>query len=524
MVGVPGRSKGCHTCRRRRKGCDLQRPECAQCKRLGLKCDGYERKTTFVHHGAVSVFQLTIAASSTEARKTVKSGKKRNTTVDKVSTIALPEKLAKSAYECSYLALFFEMYQPGSTASSVSDYAGAGGLSLTSWLVGVQCRQIYHGSPLLQKSVMAICLSTLGQRMQNRQMTEEGLKAYTVALRGMSVALTRNNGKLPPDEAMLAATRCLSLYEVFFGTDASNIPGQARAWNRHRFGEMALLSARDPSMHKDGWAHDLLADGRMSCTIAGIVTRKDTMFSREEWKTVPWSGTNRKTAMDLLLDIFVDIPKLLVDLDSLTISPSTTKSKEAEAQSSLLERCEDMLEELEFWLERHAPTKWREVSPRRGRTGYEACHYPCSDNPTADDVAEAHIMCLFWAMQIKVRKVAVFTNFLGSEDESLPPEELEELVPYAQAILQTAPIFLTPGAGIAGCHLSVFPLTCAVRLFMTMSGTGATQVGTYIRELLSNRGRETGLPVWEFVKSLGILSLPKTDPILDGTRLAGCVY
>ncbi|UNI24896.1 hypothetical protein JDV02_010615 [Purpureocillium takamizusanense] len=48
MVGVPGRSKGCSTCRRRKKGCDRRLPSCSQCLRLGLPCGGYSRDLVWV--------------------------------------------------------------------------------------------------------------------------------------------------------------------------------------------------------------------------------------------------------------------------------------------------------------------------------------------------------------------------------------------------------------------------------------------------------------------------------------------
>ncbi|KAL3958036.1 hypothetical protein ACCO45_008614 [Purpureocillium lilacinum] len=48
MVGVPGRSKGCSTCRRRKKGCDRRLPSCSQCLRLGLACGGYSRDLVWV--------------------------------------------------------------------------------------------------------------------------------------------------------------------------------------------------------------------------------------------------------------------------------------------------------------------------------------------------------------------------------------------------------------------------------------------------------------------------------------------
>lgn len=35
---------GCHTCKRRRKKCDQEKPHCRACLRLGLDCEGYEQK------------------------------------------------------------------------------------------------------------------------------------------------------------------------------------------------------------------------------------------------------------------------------------------------------------------------------------------------------------------------------------------------------------------------------------------------------------------------------------------------
>ena len=50
MVGVAGKSKGCSTCRRRKKGCDLARPSCGQCLKREDVCGGYQRDLTFIHH------------------------------------------------------------------------------------------------------------------------------------------------------------------------------------------------------------------------------------------------------------------------------------------------------------------------------------------------------------------------------------------------------------------------------------------------------------------------------------------
>ncbi|POR37959.1 Putative D-lactate dehydrogenase, mitochondrial [Tolypocladium paradoxum] len=48
MVGVPGKYKGCETCRRRRVKCSNERPYCSNCTNNGRQCEGYERERVFI--------------------------------------------------------------------------------------------------------------------------------------------------------------------------------------------------------------------------------------------------------------------------------------------------------------------------------------------------------------------------------------------------------------------------------------------------------------------------------------------
>ncbi|RGP81830.1 hypothetical protein FLONG3_27 [Fusarium longipes] len=49
MVGIAGKSKACHDCKRRRVKCDLTSPTCLRCSKAGIACRGYERSTLWVH-------------------------------------------------------------------------------------------------------------------------------------------------------------------------------------------------------------------------------------------------------------------------------------------------------------------------------------------------------------------------------------------------------------------------------------------------------------------------------------------
>ncbi|KAH6989729.1 hypothetical protein BKA56DRAFT_259343 [Ilyonectria sp. MPI-CAGE-AT-0026] len=48
MVGVPGKFKGCETCRKRRLRCSNERPFCKKCIARGRHCEGYDRARVFI--------------------------------------------------------------------------------------------------------------------------------------------------------------------------------------------------------------------------------------------------------------------------------------------------------------------------------------------------------------------------------------------------------------------------------------------------------------------------------------------
>ncbi|GLA24109.1 hypothetical protein AnigIFM63326_010570 [Aspergillus niger] len=55
MGGIPFRSTGCNTCRRRKVKCDEAKPECNRCIKNGHVCTGYERKRVFIHKSSEAI-------------------------------------------------------------------------------------------------------------------------------------------------------------------------------------------------------------------------------------------------------------------------------------------------------------------------------------------------------------------------------------------------------------------------------------------------------------------------------------
>ncbi|KAK3986946.1 hypothetical protein QBC44DRAFT_130383 [Cladorrhinum sp. PSN332] len=482
MVGVAGRSKACLTCRRRRKGCDFQRPSCGQCQRLGLRCDGYERPTTFVHTDP------TTGAGSKTRESTVTKTKSN----PPAKTITLPDSLVKSAYKANCLGVFWDIYLPGYSDPAVSS-ARDGCISTVTWIIDIESLNMYSQNPFLERAVMAVCLGALGRRQGDRGMIEESMKAYSAAVRGMSILLMNTNSARPPDDAMVATTRCLSLFEVFYSPDASDKQNQALAWHRHRFGELALLSARTPEHQIDGISHRMFADGRLSCTVASLATRKGTILSRPEWKEIPWSQ-HKKTSIDLLLDIFVDVPGLLESLDMVEAAYLANLPNCRELKAKLLEQCTTALQNLSSWFQHSAPS-WDWNAHMNDTT------------PTTADITAAHNLCLFWAIELKVRGIVIDASLLPHKaaDAAVKQQQRRRyytgLLQQCEAIIQTAPIFFTPAAGIAGCQLAVFPLILAHRVLTVVGSDVAREMQQDIRNLMA-RSEDFDLAINSFVDSL----------------------
>ncbi|KAI8237159.1 hypothetical protein K4K57_008794 [Colletotrichum sp. SAR 10_99] len=206
MVGVPGRSKGCNTCRKRKKGCDLQRPVCGQCLKAGIECAGYERKRIFVNVMS-------------------NNPKPKNTALTLVAPPTIQAPLfSHSVYEEKILDLFWETYMPDAPAftpgTPIVRY------SHSDWAATVQ--DLYRTDAALRQSLLAISLGTIGRRDKHVWMIDEGLKFYCQALGELNTAL-RHPTRWRSD-ALMVASRILGLYERRLVNECWRIDRELTRW------------------------------------------------------------------------------------------------------------------------------------------------------------------------------------------------------------------------------------------------------------------------------------------------------
>ncbi|KAF5484284.1 hypothetical protein CGCF413_v015284 [Colletotrichum fructicola] len=486
MVGVPGRSKGCNTCRKRKKGCDLQRPVCGQCLKAGIECAGYERKRIFVN-------------------VTSNNPKPKNTVLALVAPPTIQAPLfSHSAYEEKILDLFWETYMPDAPAftpgTPIVRY------SHSDWAATVQ--DLYRTDAALRQSLLAISLGTIGRRDKQVWMIDEGLKFYCQALGELNTAL-RHPTRWRSD-ALMVASRILGLYELLYGADDRERRGisQAQSWEGHAMGEMALVVQRTPQSHVDGHAHQLFCSGRVHQTITHIKRRQRCPLSHPIWKTVPWKH-HPKSSKDALVDIFVDIPGILEDLDELRdCEPGIEKEAK---RSRLVNECWRIDRELTRWLDNMGPTEELKDLERRG-----------VDNPTMCDVVITSIMTLFWTTSILA--YSTLRLALGPKPDIELPERTNPRV-FCTKIANIVDVFFHPNAGTFGISSAPLPIGMAlVYLNSTEEGFNSEDK----RKLVSFFGMRAnnGIGIGKFLISTqsdgivprGAVQYPKCDAIKDKAK------
>ncbi|SPN99061.1 uncharacterized protein DNG_02100 [Cephalotrichum gorgonifer] len=189
MVGIPGKSKGCNTCRRRKKGCDLERPVCGQCKKLNLHCAGYERETIWVNLSPDTGL--------------VQRPKRTNS-----PTITLPDAFARSAYHERYLGMFWQSYLPAGRAFPFESTRFMSG----GWMNELHTLSCKDNDSLAKKILLAISLATIGRRDKQPWMVENGIQLYGTSLAALAHQLETPLGLA--DDNNFVASKLLSLYEI----------------------------------------------------------------------------------------------------------------------------------------------------------------------------------------------------------------------------------------------------------------------------------------------------------------------
>lgn len=169
-------------------------------------------------------------------------------------------------------------------------------------------------------------------------------------------------------------------------------------------------------------------------------------LSTPEWKTIPWLETP-KNQKDELLDILLDMPGLLEELDK--ISCCADRAEKERLQQDLVAKCWLYDTQLRAWLATVCPSS--DACPQVYRR-------PDMDRITYEDIALTEALQTFWITCLLLYSTLRFV----SDPQTTFPEHIDPQL-YVYNIVSTTPILLTPSSGIYGQNLMILPFALALQ-------------------------------------------------------------
>ena len=315
MVGV-ARSQGCRTCRRKKKGCDLKRPSCSQCQRLGITCAYDEKKYTFVAH-------------------------------EDAASIIVPKSIARTTLEVGIDQAFWTQYLPQEKSVKVPGFGA--GATTSSWVPTL--RYLAAQDSTTRLALNATALMTLGRLNDDEHLVQQGTRLYAQALHDTNRVLQHPTAY--QRNSVLASSRFLALFEIFRGNICGPVSSQSGDWQAHIEGTCRILELRGPEKAVDPTGHQMYVDARTTSILSGITLKRPVSFAGQGWSTVPWQTVPRDIR-DELLDALLDIPKLLQTQEAIYTRLDNTLDVETLLQQGqyVLHQCVRSAHNLRAWEQR----------------------------------------------------------------------------------------------------------------------------------------------------------------------------
>ncbi|KAI0402780.1 hypothetical protein F4802DRAFT_599739 [Xylaria palmicola] len=507
MVGVPGRSKGCSTCRKRKKGCDKTRPVCTNCSNAGLQCGGYERERVFLNH-TQGTKSKAVHVVYRKGYQHTSFGGATDIAPDIAPDIALAHSLAQTASIEGYVSIFLTKYFPGGR-TMIPGRLG----SSRNWIE--IAHGLYTSDEATRFALLSLGLFAVGE-------SQHATQSYCFALHKLQRAL--DNPRQARNDSTLAACQLLSLLEVsllahaanpgHFSVIASQLPAltimahrqifhgaeenvlsQECKWRSHVSGLLALIRTRSPQAYQSGVSHQLFANGRYALLIASITHRQRFPLNSPEWKTIPWEKQS-KSSMDKLYDIMADLCEILADTDEMRYCDDA--AKKSNLRDDVKRDCYCLDSGLQNWLMEAGP-----LVDFYNNDGIPVCPADSAD------LLLAHMTLLYWTLRI-----VLYATLISIHDPPLSevPADISPL-PYIRSVANALPYFWSPGAGMYGANLAASPWGLCLHMIYAMSDRYQDEAALLERFAAQQSGANT---VLRFLNSLQRSSAGPEMASLDG--------
>ncbi|KAH7121724.1 hypothetical protein B0J13DRAFT_599332 [Dactylonectria estremocensis] len=324
MVGVPGRSKGCNTCRKRRVKCDETKPTCVRCTKGGFECLGYQRAQLWHHTSTAPFPEMALPEAQSNAFMP---------TANRLSSP--PPELSLVAFQGDFCFSFmFSNFVWRSYGVLWLDQAAQGklgnlALDTTKALAQANFGRLNHKSAIELQGVVKYgnCLKTLAADLGRCMAGSQDLLVPILVL------------------MMQAASQADRIGAMF------HLKGIAR-----------LVHISGPEAFQQQPYLNAFEAARATLLIAGLVGKQRLFLDDIKWRTVPWElNPTSKTPQSELLDILVTIPSILQDH-----AASETATEPIDVQ--IAERVQEQLTALYQWRWKWQAESGNQVSVDNGTT------------------------------------------------------------------------------------------------------------------------------------------------------------
>jgi hypothetical protein len=427
MVGVRT-SRGCKACRRKKRGCDMSRPTCGQCQKIGAKCAYEDRSFTFVAPQQHAACRPLSPATSNQTSFLLTDRRQQLETT------------------------FWEAYLP----SSESPYDTA----FTRTVVATWIPTVRYLATMDRTTRLALdscILMALGRMQVDPDSVRHGVAMYCRALAETNQALQLS--ATAQTDAMLATCALLAMCEKYRPHCGPDVSSQATDYQSHVEGTARLLELRGCQKHVSEHGFALFAHARPSIALAGITRRHRAPLCSQQWLQVPWSGQRRKrTLKDKLVDVTLAAAGALEQLDQCYNGSKTDDQRSDKA----VQACAAPIQ----WLR-----AWEIEALRLHSDGSSNLPDVCADH----GFGFYHLIMQFWAVSllISARCRPFIDRYIERSDASTgrPPasQALASLVPDPQKcainIATHAHHYFSSTTGLVGPQHASFPLGAALHYF-----------------------------------------------------------
>ncbi|KAK6832764.1 hypothetical protein RU639_004384 [Aspergillus parasiticus] len=294
MGGIPFKSTGCNTCRRRKVKCDEAKPECLRCVKNGHVCTGYERSRVFIHKSSNAMEDD--ALKFTRRPKALLSDP-RTYQVDQVGP-GVPQLNTDVEVRSQLFQSFIDGYLPQS--QYICDRTGKNILQTLP--------DLSRSSLLLDKAVVALSTAFLAKQNQDRHLLQNSTKIYGNAIQML-------NGKISSGRALgkdvLYTTIIFQIYELI-----NCSPPGFGAWIAHVQGSSAIIN--QCSGQDDETAASRLFRRQLKfVTLCDAIGKRKApdFYNPSAWQDNSLQDIDSPEPIDELIDRLADCSALMEQVD-----------------------------------------------------------------------------------------------------------------------------------------------------------------------------------------------------------------